>query len=90
MDREVLEGSVNLKVGEYIFECDRKELASNSPYFHAMFSGNFAEKSQSEIQLNVSTFQLGAFLCSVVSRDFQFEQSLMAALKFCSRVPSNT
>ncbi len=43
---------VSLVVGDRVFHAHRTVLAASSPYFHAMFTGNLAEKAQSEIPLD--------------------------------------
>lgn len=47
------EYDVVLKVLNRKFPCNRKALASCSPYFEAMFGQNFAEKDKEEIEIQV-------------------------------------
>lgn len=52
MDTE-LSSKVVLKVKDELFHCDRKLLAKESPYFHAMFTNDFKEKHQELVTLKV-------------------------------------
>jgi hypothetical protein len=57
-----MEGSsrnlVTLNIEGALLECDRADLISHSDYFRAMFEGNFIERNQNVILLNVINFDL--------------------------------
>lgn len=51
---EVLdEDEITIRVEDHEIKCNRKKLIDTSPYFEAMFNGNFSEKNQKNITLKV-------------------------------------
>lgn len=44
---------VTIEVDGDEFHCDRGELVRQSPYFEAMFNGNFIEKDKDRIRIQV-------------------------------------
>ena len=53
VDNEPLPTSVTLEVDGAMFCCQRSALATESPYFEAMFSNNFAERNKTVIKIQV-------------------------------------
>lgn len=51
VDNEPLPTSVTLEVDGAMFCCQRSALATESPYFEAMFSNNFAERNKTVIEI---------------------------------------
>lgn len=49
------EDEIIINVEENEIRCNRKKLIDASPYFDAMFNGNFTEKNQKTITLKVSS-----------------------------------
>lgn len=61
--------SVILTIEGSEIKCSRKKLIQHSPYFEAMFSGNFSEKNQKNITLRVN---INRFITVKINCDILF------------------